>query len=60
LTDEAQEKLRKFFEGFASSAAALLMLDYDGTLAPFRVDRFKARSASCSISFKAGRRRGWW
>jgi trehalose 6-phosphate synthase/trehalose 6-phosphate phosphatase len=43
LTDEAQEKLRKFFEGFASSAAALLMLDYDGTLAPFRVDRFKAR-----------------
>jgi trehalose 6-phosphate phosphatase len=47
LTDEkangAAEKLRKFFSGFASAAHSLLLLDYDGTLAPFRIDRFKAR-----------------
>ena len=43
LTPEAADKLEKFFRGFAGEARPLLLLDYDGTLAPFRVDRFKAR-----------------
>ncbi len=37
------EKLDGFFSRFAHGAKPLLLLDYDGTLAPFRVDRFKAR-----------------
>jgi trehalose 6-phosphate phosphatase len=32
-----------FFSRFAGAKSALLLLDYDGTLAPFRVDRFKAK-----------------
>ena len=32
-----------FFAGFAGKVTPLLLLDYDGTLAPFRVDRFLAR-----------------
>jgi len=43
LTPEAAEKLDGFLGGFASGTRPLLLLDYDGTLAPFRVDRFKAR-----------------
>jgi|HubBroStandDraft_5_1064220.scaffolds.fasta_scaffold21723_2 trehalose 6-phosphate phosphatase len=43
LRHEAAKKLKEFFGGFTSAAGALLLLDYDGTLAPFRVDRFKAR-----------------
>jgi trehalose 6-phosphate phosphatase len=43
VTPEAEEKLDKFFCGFAGSGNPLLLLDFDGTLAPFRVDRFKAR-----------------
>ena len=43
MTQESTERLKEFFAGFAGAAGALLMLDYDGTLAPFRVDRFKAR-----------------
>jgi trehalose 6-phosphate synthase/trehalose 6-phosphate phosphatase len=43
VTPEADEKLEKFFGAFAVSAGALLLLDYDGTLAGIRVDRFKAR-----------------
>jgi trehalose 6-phosphate phosphatase len=43
LTPEATDKLDEFFGGFAGEARPLLLLDYDGTLAPFRVDRFKAR-----------------
>lgn len=39
----AEEKLAEFFGSFAKARSALLLLDYDGTLAPFRVDRFKAR-----------------
>jgi trehalose 6-phosphate synthase/trehalose 6-phosphate phosphatase len=31
------------FQSFSGGATPLLLLDYDGTLAPFRVDRFKAR-----------------
>lgn len=36
-------KLDEFFRAFDGNARPLLLLDYDGTLAPFRVDRFKAR-----------------
>jgi trehalose-phosphatase len=37
------EKIRTFFAGFAGKVTPLLLLDYDGTLAPFCVDRFLAR-----------------
>ncbi|MGH9599030.1 MAG: hypothetical protein ACRD27_04155, partial [Terracidiphilus sp.] len=43
LTPEAAEKVEKFLGRLARSARPLLLLDYDGTLAPFRVDRFRAR-----------------
>jgi trehalose 6-phosphate phosphatase len=46
VTSEAPDKidrLEKFFCGFAGAARPHLLLDYDGTLAPFRVDRFQAR-----------------
>ena len=43
MRHETAEKLKEFFGRFAGAAGALLLLDYDGTLAPFRVDRFKAR-----------------
>ncbi len=36
-------QLNDFFNNFTRATSALLLLDYDGTLAPFRVDRFKAR-----------------
>jgi trehalose 6-phosphate phosphatase len=37
------DQLHNFFSHFSQTTNALLLLDYDGTLAPFRVDRFKAR-----------------
>jgi trehalose-phosphatase len=40
---EAAEKLADFFAGFAGGANPILLLDYDGTLASFRVDRFQSR-----------------
>ncbi len=43
MTGETKRKLDEFFAAFARAAKPLLMLDYDGTLAPFRVDRFKAQ-----------------
>ena len=43
VTDETAQKLDQFFRSFSADRAPLLSLDYDGTLAPFRVDRFKAR-----------------
>jgi trehalose-phosphatase len=43
VTPEATERLNEFFAKFAGGARPLLLLDYDGTLAPFRVDRFTAR-----------------
>jgi trehalose 6-phosphate phosphatase len=43
MTPEAMEKLQFFFKSFAQGEAPELLLDYDGTLAPFRVDRFKAQ-----------------
>lgn len=43
MREEAAEKLEVFFRAFAGAYSPLLLLDYDGTLAPFRVDRFQAR-----------------
>ncbi|MGD0789763.1 MAG: trehalose-phosphatase [Terracidiphilus sp.] len=42
VTPEAARKLDEFFCGFSRSARPILLLDYDGTLASIRVDRFKA------------------
>ena len=43
MTPETAEKLKEFFNAFAGEATPFLLLDYDGTLAPFRRDRFQAR-----------------
>jgi trehalose 6-phosphate phosphatase len=43
LTSETVNVLDAFFSRFAGHARPLLLMDYDGTLAPFRVDRFQAR-----------------
>jgi trehalose 6-phosphate synthase/trehalose 6-phosphate phosphatase len=43
VTDETIQKLENFFHSFFNGHQPLLLLDYDGTLAPFRVDRTKAR-----------------
>jgi trehalose-phosphatase len=43
LTPQAAEKLDFFFSKFEDGANPILLLDYDGTLAPFRVNRFVAR-----------------
>src|ERR1700689_408225 len=43
VTSAAADGLDHFFSGFARGANPVLLLDFDGTLAPFRVDRFKAR-----------------
>ena len=40
---EKEEKLEEFFEALKGAPRSFLFLDYDGTLAPFRVDRFTAR-----------------
>lgn len=43
MTSRTQDKLDEFFRKFPGSGSPLLMLDYDGTLAPFKVDRYEAR-----------------
>lgn len=43
MNEDAARKLKNFFRAFAGAPSPLLLLDYDGTLAPFRVDRFQAR-----------------
>jgi len=43
LRNDARAKLDEFFRAFTGAAKPSLLLDYDGTLAPFRVDRFQAR-----------------
>lgn len=43
MTSETVSDHDAFFGKFAGQARPLLLLDYDGTLAPFRVDRFQAR-----------------
>ena len=40
---ETIRRLDEFFGAFTRGSKPLLLLDYDGTLAPFRIDRFKAR-----------------
>jgi trehalose 6-phosphate phosphatase len=43
VTPKTDEKLDAFFRLFRDEARPLLLLDYDGTLAPFRLNRFEAR-----------------
>jgi trehalose-phosphatase len=43
LSRGTSDQVQEFFSTFTRAKSALLLLDYDGTLAPFRVDRFKAR-----------------
>ncbi len=43
MTPEAADKIDKFFLDVADAPSSLLLLDYDGTLAGFRVDRFQSR-----------------
>jgi trehalose-phosphatase len=43
VTEQAIQTLQTFFSSFTPGIRPLLLLDYDGTLAPFRVDRAKAR-----------------
>jgi trehalose 6-phosphate phosphatase len=43
LTRDAAKKLEQFFDAVSVAPLSLLLLDYDGTLAGFRVNRFKAR-----------------
>ena len=43
MSQETAETQEEFFRAIAGAQKALLLLDYDGTLAPFRVDRFTAR-----------------
>lgn len=43
MTGQAEAQLSRFFRALAQARRALLLLDYDGTLAPFRIDRFQAR-----------------
>jgi trehalose 6-phosphate phosphatase len=40
---QTEKRLNEFFSAVAAAPLSLLLLDYDGTLAGFRVDRFKAR-----------------
>lgn len=42
MTAETAKKLKEFFHALTGRPTPLLLLDYDGTLAPFRVDRFQA------------------
>jgi trehalose 6-phosphate phosphatase len=43
MTNETLSRLDDFFSNFSGDRVPLLLLDYDGTLAPFRVDRSKAK-----------------
>lgn len=43
LIGKNEYKVEDFFAALADAPASILLLDYDGTLADFRVDRFKAR-----------------
>ena len=46
MTPDAAERQEAFFAAFGAAARPLLLVDYDGTLAPFRVNRFEARPFS--------------
>ena len=41
-SEEQQARLNRFFEALRRAPRAVLLLDYDGTLAPFRVEREQA------------------
>jgi trehalose 6-phosphate phosphatase len=43
MTSETAQRLEAFFAALSGSKDSLLLLDYDGTLAPFCADRFRAR-----------------
>jgi len=43
LTPESAKKVDAFFSTFAGRVHPVLLLDYDGTLSAFRVNRFEAR-----------------
>jgi len=43
LTPETTDRLNEFFAGFAGQGMPHLLLDYDGTLSAFRVDRFQSQ-----------------
>lgn len=43
MNRDATKKLDGFFGALRNAPTALLLLDYDGTMAGFRLDRFKAR-----------------
>ncbi len=43
MAEETAQKLNEFFCAFAGAPRPILLTDYDGTLAAFRIDRFKAR-----------------
>jgi trehalose 6-phosphate phosphatase len=43
LKAEIEKKLDVFFDAFRGAGQPLLLLDFDGTLAPIRVDRYKVR-----------------
>ena len=43
MNQQAKRRTDGFFAALAAASSSLLLLDYDGTLAGFRVDRFKAR-----------------
>lgn len=42
MNADRSEILARFFGAFTSGCRPLLLLDYDGTLAPFQTDRFRA------------------
>lgn len=42
MREETADQLEHFFRAFAGAPNPVLLLDYDGTLAPFRLDRFQA------------------
>lgn len=42
LANDTRANLDDFFSAFSGATRPSLLLDYDGTLAPFRVDRFQA------------------
>jgi trehalose 6-phosphate phosphatase len=43
MTPDSAEKLKEFMAAVSGAPSSVLLLDYDGSLAPFRVDRFEAR-----------------
>jgi trehalose 6-phosphate phosphatase len=43
LIPETAEMVEAFFEQLSGERQPILLLDYDGTLAPFRVNRFEAQ-----------------